>query len=137
VLIEEAVDIMKRVLLVDDDQIFNFLSSKILQKIGIAGEVQTALNGRAALDLINSGYEESAASPDLILLDLNMPIMDGFGFLEAFKNLSIPNKDQIRVVVVSSSQDPRDIQRARDLGVTRYLSKPLTEHSLRAILEEN
>jgi CheY-like chemotaxis protein len=128
---------MKNILLVDDDHIFNFLSAKILQKTGIAGEINTALNGKEALDLLNNCYTNSVTVPDVILLDLNMPIMDGFTFLEAFKDLKIPNKDSIQIIVVSSSQDPRDIQRARELGAKHYMQKPITEHGLKAVLSDN
>ncbi len=134
---EEALDTMKNVLLVDDDHIFNFLSAKILQKTGIAGEINTALNGKGALDILNNRYRDSVTIPDVILLDLNMPIMDGFTFLEAFKELNMPHKDDIQIIVVSSSQDPRDIQRARDLGVKHYMQKPITEHGLKAVLSDN
>lgn len=128
---------MKNVLVVDDDHIFNFLSTKILRKIGMDGEINTALNGKEALELLNNQYRDSVTIPDVILLDLNMPIMDGFGFLEAFKNLQMPNKDAIQIIVVSSSQDPRDIQRARDLGVKHYMQKPITEHGLKSVLSDN
>lgn len=128
---------MKNVLLVDDDQIFNFLSTKTLERMGLANEIHVALNGKEALQLLNNYYQGSMSVPDVILLDLNMPIMDGFGFLEAFKRLSLPKMDRIKIVIVSSSQDPRDIQRARELGVEHYLSKPLTEEKLRAVLEQD
>jgi CheY-like chemotaxis protein len=134
---EEAHAMMKNVLLVDDDHIFNFLSAKILQKTGLAGEINTALNGKEALEILNKHYRESVTVPDVILLDLNMPIMDGFTFLEAFKDLKMPHKDEIQIIVVSSSQDPRDIQRARELGVKHYMQKPITEHGLKAVLNDN
>jgi CheY-like chemotaxis protein len=127
---------MKNVLLVDDDPVFNFLSKKVLENIGMAGEVHVALNGQEALQLFNSYFVGSMSIPDIILLDLNMPIMDGFGFLQAFKQLPLSGVNRIKIVIVSSSQDPRDIQRAQELGVAYYLSKPITEASLRAVLEK-
>lgn len=123
---------MKNVLIVDDDQIFNFLSTKILRRIGIISEIRTALNGRQAMELINKSGPET--TPDIILLDLNMPVMDGFGFLEAFGNLPNTKRVNTQIIIVSSSQDPHDIKRARELGAAQYLSKPLTEHSLRTAL---
>jgi CheY-like chemotaxis protein len=127
----------KNVLVVDDDQIFNFLSTKTLQKMGITSEINTALNGKEAIDLLNGHYHRALSAPDVILLDLNMPIMDGFGFLEAFKTLQIPSKEKIRIIIVSSSMDPSDIRRAKELGADDYLSKPLTEQTLRAALERD
>lgn len=128
--------IMKSVLVIDDDAIFNFLSKKTLEKMGVAKDVHTALNGREALDLLNNYYQGSVAAPDVILLDLNMPILDGFGFMEAFKKLKFPNKERIKIIVVSSSQDPKDISRSKELGASQYLSKPLTEESLRIALSD-
>lgn len=104
--------------------------------MGVAKDVHTALNGREALDLLNNYYQGSVAAPDVILLDLNMPILDGFGFMEAFKKLKFPNKERIKIIVVSSSQDPKDISRSKELGASQYLSKPLTEESLRIALSD-
>ena len=125
---------MKNVLLVDDDNIFNFLSTKTLQQMGIANEIHTALNGREALDLLNNYFTGAYATPDVILLDLNMPVLDGFGFLEAFQRLNMPNKDKITVIIVTSSNDPKDVERARQMGITHYLTKPLSEEKLKAVL---
>lgn len=126
---------MKNVLLVDDDNIFNFLSTKTLQQMGIANEIHTALNGREALDLLNNYFTGSYATPDVILLDLNMPVLDGFGFLEAFQRLNMPNKERITVIIVTSSNDPKDVERARKMGITHYLTKPLSEEKLKAVLK--
>lgn len=126
---------MKNVLLVDDDNIFNFLSTKTLQQMGVANEIHTALNGREALDLLNNYYTGSYSTPDVILLDLNMPVLDGFGFLEAFQRLNMPNKDRITVIIVTSSNDPRDVAKAKQMGITHYLTKPLSEEKLKAVLQ--
>ncbi|SRR5258705_2361055 len=126
---------MKNVLLVDDDSIFNFLNKEILLRMGLVNDIHTALNGKQAIDLFNDYYGGSKPLPDLILLDLNMPIMDGFGFLEAFRKLDLPDKDQVKIVVVTSSNSQDDVRRANDLGVSQYLTKPLEEHTLRKALE--
>jgi CheY-like chemotaxis protein len=124
----------KNVLLVDDDNIFNYLNQHILQNMGIVNEVHTALNGREALELFNNYFSGAIAIPDIIFLDLNMPIMDGFAFLEAFKKLNIPNKEKISIIIVSSSEDPSDIKRARNFGVDHYLTKPITASDLKMAL---
>lgn len=128
---------MKNVLLVDDDDIFNFLNAKTLQSLGFVNDIHTALNGKQAIDLFNDYFGGSKPLPDIILLDLNMPIMDGFGFLEAFRRLDLPGKDQVKVVIVTSSDSPDDIKRAKDLGVSQYLTKPLEAASLRKALMMN
>lgn len=123
---------MKKVLLVDDDTICNFLSAKMLERIGYGDNVHTALNGRQAIDKYLRGAEPL---PDVILLDLNMPVMDGFTFLETFREMNLPNKEQIKIIVVSSSGSPQDIDRARRLGVRQFLTKPVEANRLREALD--
>lgn len=126
---------MKNILLVDDDNVFNFLSTKLLQWSGLANEIQTALNGQEALDLLNNYYMGTAARPDVILLDLNMPVMDGFSFLEAFQKISWPRKHKVCIIIVTSSHNPKDMARAKQMGVAHYLTKPLSQESLLEALQ--
>ncbi|MFZ6010628.1 MAG: response regulator [Bacteroidota bacterium] len=126
---------MKNVLLVDDDQICNLLSSKTLERMGFAEGIQTALNGKEAINLLNAFLQNSHAMPDVILLDLNMPIMDGFDFLEAFKKLNLPHKENVKIIIVTSSSSPNDMFKAKQLGVDHYLTKPLSEEGLRRVLD--
>lgn len=125
---------MKKVLLVDDDPIFNFLHTRMLSLAGLAKEVDTALNGQQALDLMNGYFSGSGALPDVILLDLTMPEMDGFDFLEALRKLEIPGIDGVNIVVITSSVNPKDAVRARELGITNYLIKPVSLDKLKAAL---
>jgi CheY-like chemotaxis protein len=127
---------MKKVLLVDDDQVCNLISKKTLQRMGIVNEVHTALNGEEAINLLNDYFQGALSLPDVILLDLNMPIMDGFTFIEAFKKLNIPNKDSMRIVIVSSSQNPNDVRKAKEMGISVFLTKPVTETNLRSAFED-
>lgn len=121
---------MKNILLVDDDNIFNFINTKLLESSGIAGEIHTAGNGQEALDLLNNYFTGTASLPDVILLDLNMPVMDGFGFIEAFKKLRLPKKENVSIVIVTSSADPNDMRRAKEMGITTYLTKPVSREAL-------
>lgn len=125
----------KNILLVDDDGVFNLINTKYLERSGHANDIHTASNGEEALNLINDYYSGIQAMPDIILLDLNMPIMDGFSFIEAFQRLQIPRKDSVKIVIVTSSADERDLERAKALGITHYLNKPITEKDIKAILE--
>lgn len=126
----------KNVLLVDDDRICNFITEATLNRLGVAKEIHSALNGKEALDLINSYFQGDVAVPDVIFLDLNMPIMDGFQFIEAFKRLEFPKKENILIIVLTSSANPEDIQKAKDLGVVHYLTKPINEEQVVALLNE-
>jgi CheY-like chemotaxis protein len=121
---------MKNVLLVDDDDIFNFINKKTIQKLGLASEIHTVMNGQDAINLINEYFQKSLMIPDIILLDINMPIMDGFGFIEAFNKLSLPGIEKVKIIIVSSSDNPDDIDRAKKLGVSQFLTKPISHLQL-------
>lgn len=126
----------KSVLLVDDDKICNFITESTLNRMGIAKEVHLALNGQEALDLFNSYFQGDVAVPDIIFLDLNMPIMDGFQFIDAFKKLDFPKKENILIVILTSSMNPSDIQKAKSLGIDHYMTKPINEEKVLALLKD-
>lgn len=123
----------KRILLVDDESIFNFLHKRALELTGVTQEVYTALNGRDALNFLDARADDKVL-PDVILLDLTMPIMDGFAFLEAFRKMELPGKDNIAIIVITSSINQRDRVKAQELGITDYLIKPVDEIELCAAL---
>lgn len=118
------------VLLIDDDAICNLLSKKTLERMGMANEIHTAMNGTEAINLLNDYYQRSRSIPDIILLDLNMPIMDGFGFLEAFKRLPLAHKESVKIIIVSSSTNVRDVEKAKQMGADHYLTKPISQDKL-------
>jgi CheY-like chemotaxis protein len=126
----------KTVLVVDDDSIFHFLIRKMLLSIGItANLIQTALSGKQALDHLVTCQLSGTPLPDIILLDLNMPMMGGFEFLEAYKKLPFIEDSKIRIIIISSSLNDRDIDRSLQLGASRYLTKPVSEAELQQIMK--
>jgi CheY-like chemotaxis protein len=125
---------MKNVLLVDDDSIFNLLNTKAIQQTGIPVVIHTAGNGQDAISLINEYFQHSRSLPEIILLDINMPSMDGFSFIQAFNHLPIPGIRDVKIVMVTSSDSPRDISRAKELGISTFLTKPISEADIRGIL---
>ncbi|MDX2285199.1 MAG: response regulator [Bacteroidia bacterium] len=122
------------VLLVDDDDTSIFLSDLLLVRSRIADHTHSALNGEDALLYLRSQLTRQAApdahKPNLILLDINMPIMDGFEFLEAWSQLDFSGKDQVKIVMLTSSSNPRDLDAARHYGVHGFLNKPLTREKI-------
>ncbi len=123
----------KRILLVDDETIFNFLHRRMLELTGVTNEIHTTLNGIEAMDFLKANATPDNL-PDVILLDLSMPVMDGFAFLDAFHKMNIAGKENISIVVITSSIDLRDRLKARAMGVSHYLIKPVDEHELCAVL---
>jgi CheY-like chemotaxis protein len=117
---------LSSILLVDDDKITNFLNQLLLNDLGIAQQVLTAENGQEALRIV---HEECASSscPALILLDVNMPVMNGFEFLEAYAELAFASKQSIIVVMLTTSLHPRDVARLSGMPIQGILNKPLTK----------
>lgn len=128
--------IMKTFLLIDDDDVFNFLHSKLLKHAGIARQIFTASHGEHALRMILDSVERKTPLPDVLLLDLNMPVMDGFDFLKSFRALPLHATNNTKILVVTSSNNPADIERVRQLGIDCYLTKPVTIETLLKCLED-
>ena len=124
----------KNIILVDDDKIFNFLNEKTITSLGLANEVHFALNGKQALELLEQYREGKIQRPDIIFLDLNMPIMNGYQFIEAFTNMDLPDKHKITIVVLSSSADPNDVARTKRLGIQYYFNKPLSKDEIKKLI---
>ena len=125
---------LESILLVDDDQVCNYINEDIIRVLNAGIKVDTALNGEIALDFLN---EHSNNSPQLILLDLNMPVMDGFEFLDEFKKLPEKIRERIAIVILTSSDYEKDIERARQYHVvSAYITKPLTPEKMVSIMEE-
>lgn len=122
------------VLVVEDDPVCAFLAEKVLKVIGLDKQLYTANNGKDALEIFNRCFCGQIGVPDLILLDLNMPIMDGFQFIQAYKKLQFPHKDKVLIVVTTSSVDERHIEKAKELGIKYYLEKPISEVVLKSII---
>lgn len=128
------------ILCIDDDPISLLISKKINSKVAFAKEVLTALNGEEALKLYRNARENYQNSPkiDLIFLDLNMPVMGGWKFLEIFttEEYSLFNKDT-RVIIISSTIDPQDLAKARIFPiVVDFLPKPITVGMLEYLNEK-
>lgn len=115
-----------RFLIVDDNKIDQLVTRQLLKiKLGIT-EINQAGNGIEALEWIRMNEAIFATREVIILLDIKMPEMDGFGFLEAFEKLEEKLKAAVKIIMVSSTLDPVDIERAlRHKQVKKLLNKPL------------
>ena len=123
-------------LLIDDDEIATFINTSLLKKMKVCDEVKSANNGKEGLAILQEIHKGNSQCPQLIFLDINMPVMDGFEFIQAFKLLNIPNKEQIRIVVLTSSENPEDKNKMEQLGIRYYITKPLVADKLQNLLEE-
>lgn len=128
---------LKCTLLVDDDSINNYLNERLLKKLNISEEVKVALNGSEAIEVIKSRIETNQNIPELILLDINMPVMDGFEFLQNYNGLNFPNKNCVIIVMLTTSTNPKDTERLNNSGISGYVNKPLTESKLKEVLAKH
>lgn len=125
---------IKNVLLIDDNEITNYLHAFLFQDLGIAENIHAKLNGQEAIDFLSTCNEEE--QPDLILLDINMPIMDGFEFLSHYQNTKMP--DITVLLMVSTSINPYDVERSQQFSqVNGFVGKPLTEEKIQNIRDEH
>jgi CheY-like chemotaxis protein len=127
---------LSSILLIDDDKITNFLNQLLLNDLGIAQQVLTAENGQEALRVIQEQCEGSGC-PALILLDVNMPVMNGFEFLQAYEELAFTRKQSIIVVMLTTSLHPRDVKRLTGMPIQGFLSKPLTKAMVQELVKKH
>jgi CheY-like chemotaxis protein len=115
------------VLLVDDDEINNFISIKLIKKALLNTEIMACLNGKFAIDqLYEIQRKDPSKLPDYILLDINMPIMNGWEFLDEYKRLNIDPSGKTKIYIISSSVFSNDINKARSYPLVKdFISKPL------------
>ena len=121
-------------LLVDDDDICLFIHRRVLELTGYCGSAHSASNGKTALDILKRAEAGAMPLPDIILLDLEMPLMNGLVFLEAFRELQCPDNQRIAIVLLTSSVSETDRAYAMSMGVKACLSKPLTQENLNSAM---
>ena len=123
--------VFKSVLLVDDSRATNFMHRELIRESDFAERVDVALDGEAALEFLRSGTRSEYFPPSVIFLDINMPKMDGFEFLEACKALPEGQRCALVIVMLTTSLDPGDRTRAMATGMVRdFHNKPLSRAAL-------
>ncbi|MES2701273.1 MAG: response regulator [Bacteroidota bacterium] len=123
----------KRVMVVEDSEVDRYIAAKLLQKNRIGEDVICMPTATDALCYLRS-RENAGKMPEFILLDIRMPEMDGFEFLDIYATLSAEIKSKITIAMLSSSADPRDLKKAKaNPHVCCFVSKPLTKDKLQQL----
>ncbi|MDI5895066.1 response regulator [Flavobacterium algoritolerans] len=115
--------------IIDDDKLTVKLMSILISKSKFCEEIHSFNNAQFAIDKLKENWDDSEILPDAILLDLNMPVMDGWQFLDEF--IHLPIKKEISIFIMTSSIDPADIEMAKKYDVIKdYIMKPITANKL-------
>lgn len=121
----------KTIWVIDDDTIYQIIVNKIIQKSEMFSEISSFKNGQEAINAVNNSLNNKESFPDIILLDINMPIMDGWEFMEELQILKPSITKQIIVYIVSSSIAIEDKNKAKTYpDILGYLSKPVNINDL-------
>lgn len=116
---------IKNVYIIDDDEIIIYLTDRLISEEEFCEKNTTFENGLKALDKIKEVLEKNEALPDLLLVDLNMPVMDGWEFIDQFEKLALPKP--IPIFIFTSSINPIDTEKANQhKSIKGYIQKPLT-----------
>lgn len=130
-----GIEKLKSVLLIDDDEVSNFIMFRLLNRMNICDNITFLKNGQEGLNFIRKGYSTNSL-PELIILDINMPVKTGTEFLQALQQSSV-DLSAVKIFVLSNSIHPDEIRLLKSLGVLKILLKPVTEEKLLQVLNYN
>lgn len=130
-------DKIDKVLIIDDDEINNFVCEKVIKTSGMVNEVKSVKSGQEGLNYLEG--QSAQAIPDVILLDINMPFMDGWEFMEKMRTMLGDDHQNFPIVaILSSSVYEADAEKAYNYpGIQEYITKPLTIEAFQNLLKEN
>lgn len=126
------------VFLIDDDHITNFINARLLNRLKVSDTLMISQNGQDALDTLQECLDKGMESPSLIFLDINMPVMDGFEFIEHFTRMPFPNKEEVKIYMLTTSENGRDLDKVKvNPSISGFINKPLTEDKVRKIIQRH
>lgn len=125
------------VAIIDDDDIYQYSAKKNINATELANNIVSLYDGQEAIEYFSEHLEKPEELPDIVFLDLNMPITDGWQFLEQYAAIRKKIKKDITIYITSSSMNPDDLIHARNISeVSDYIIKPITLGKFKELLEK-
>lgn len=123
--------------IIDDDDVYQFTITKAIKKNSIVKKILVFSDGKEGIDFLIDNIANVEDIPDIIFLDINMPIMDGWQFLEEYVKLKPHVGKKVTIYMISSSVDPVDVTRAKAMSeISDYLIKPIKSEQVSTIIEK-
>lgn len=122
--------------IIDDDSLYQFGMKRMLHHIKVETEIKQFQNGLEGIEYLRQNKDEKSNLPDIIFLDINMPVMNGWQFLDSFIALQLPASKQITIYMITSSVDNAEILKAASYKeIKNYIIKPISFDNLKEIFD--
>ena len=125
---------VQRAFIIDDDEVYIYAIKRLIKIQNLCDEVIVFTDGKQAVDYLEEHQNDGTKMPDVIMIDVNMPVLDGWGFIDAFQKMDLNLTNRTKLFMVSSSIDPRDVKKAKEIPlIIKYIFKPITFDELKEV----
>ncbi len=125
---------VQKAFIIDDDEVYIYAIKRLIKIQNLCEELFVFTDGQQAVDYLFEHKDDGTPMPDLILIDVNMPVLDGWGFIEEFQKIDSNLTKNTKLFMVSSSIDPRDVKKAKAIPmIIKYIFKPITFEELKEV----